>query len=166
MEATKLYLRAYRGARKSSLLKLEGTVLNNLGQNYRYQGNYPSAVHAFERCIQVRMSERDDFRLAATLSHFGACCLDIHHDCEDTTVFGGNNFVDHPDYWADRAYVNLKKSAQLQKEQGNYWLLDRTYGELSRYWEYKSDEEAARRYRLQALDVRRVKGIQNYPDYY
>ncbi len=166
IEASRYYLRAYRGARKHDLLKLEGTVLNNLGQNFRYRKEYRSAIRALERSIQVRRSERDDFRLAATLSHFGACCLDLFEYGGDAGEIVGRRGAIHADFWADRAYVNLTKSVGLQKDQGNYWLLDRTYKELGRYWKCKGDMGTSEKYKQLATDVCRVKDVLGDPEYY
>ncbi len=151
-DAVRWYLRAYRLAVREDDQKLQGTTLNNLGQTYGYLGRIDIATRTLERAAQLRSSQRDEFRLAATLSHLGSLCLQQAVRVADTASVESTEAL-------DRAYLLLARSIELQRKQSNYWMLDRTYREMSRYWCIQQQEERAEKYRRLARSVLDTKAV-------
>lgn len=155
-QANDYYRRAFIIAETHGLSKMMGSTLNNLGQSYRYTKQYKKALDAFEKAVQIRTNEKDEYRLAATLSHLGALCLDIESSKEMLEEDLANR---RTHYWIDRGYLYLTRSVELQKSQGNYWLIDRSYDELARYWSLKGIKNQQKKFHDLANDIRLAKGV-------
>ncbi len=158
--ALRYYWSAYRIAAKNQHRKMMGSTLNNIGQTYMYMyeksGEYgEQAVKVFERAIQVRNIENDQFRIAATYFHYGNFYI-MRYQRERR----------NHDNWLEQGYALLRRSLELQVEQENFWNLDRTYEALAKYGELSGQTEKQKYYQTLAKDQKLERDIYVSPRFH
>jgi len=167
-KATSLYIPALENARKYQLLKLQGSILNNMGQNYIYNGQLIEAIECLEECIKIRTEMKDEFRLAATLTHYSSLCIRIlemwNIVAQEFQSYFSND-QSKKEFWLENALIKINSSIELQKRQKNFWLIERSYEQLSKYWFFKGNDRKMKIYESLAKRNRRLRGIQNDTKY-
>ncbi len=158
--AIKDYWRAYRIARRDNSRKMVGSCLNNIAQAYAYLyqhegGDADRVQRIFERAIQVRTMDGDKFRIAATYFHYGAFCITRHR-----------NESNNASNWLERGRSLLRRSLELQVDQENFWLLDRTYEQLALAADLIGDEIKAVEFRSFAETQRLERDIYVSPRFH
>ncbi len=158
-KALKYYWSSYRHAVKNDYKKIQGSVLNNIGQTYTYLLDVDTiyalyAKKVFDRAISIRSFQQDYFRLSATLYNYGEFHIKAYMNDKKNKER------------LDKGYFLLDKSLQLQLDQENFWLLDRTYESLASFWLLKGNNEKYKEYKNLSKTQKINKEIYVNPRYF
>ena len=113
------------------------------------------ASRIFERAIQIREIENDDFRISATYFHYGSLRL---------LQFQASDRKDHT--YLEHGQALLNRSLALQISQENFWMLDRTYENLAKCSELSGDLNKASDYLILSKEQKIERNIFISPRYH
>jgi CHAT domain-containing protein/Tfp pilus assembly protein PilF len=116
----------------------EGTMLNNIGEIYRYLGQYPLALDYLQQALPIRQEVDDRVGEATTLNNLGL----VHHSQGQYT----------------RALDYFQRALAITREIGDRWTEATTLNNIGEVYYSLSRYGQARDYLQQSLAVRKEIG--------